>query len=181
MSDTFMNSEFLDTGKPVIEDMIVIGNPDYGKLDVKFKKLHEDATLPSYSTDGSAGLDCTTVTDGEDKGTYIKYKLGFSMEIPKGYVGYLFPRSSVSTTDLALSNSVGVIDSDYRGEVQARFFAKNFSPLSQTLDARTKYKYHKGDKICQLIIMPIPRVNAQWVDELSETIRGEGGHGSTGA
>jgi len=149
-------------------------------LFVYFKKLHEDAILPEYATPGSAGMDCVTVTDGVDKGEYIQYKLGFSVKIPEGYVGYLFPRSSISTTDLSLSNSVGVIDSDYRGEVQARFFAKNFSPLSKTLDARTKYKYHKGDRVCQLIIMPIPRVASQWVDELDDTVRGDGGHGSTG-
>ncbi len=180
MSESFMNSTFIDTGRPVMEEMQFTGDPYFGHLGVNFKKLHEDAILPYYSTDGSAGLDCTTVTDGEDKGEYIKYKLGFAVEIPEGYVGYLFPRSSISTMDLALSNAVGVIDSDYRGEVQARFFVKHYSATYNDMIPRTNAKYHKGDKICQLIIMPIPRVKTQWVDELSDTSRGEGGHGSTG-
>ena len=182
MNESFMNSTFIDTGNLVMDEMNLTGDPDYGKLVVNFKKLHEDATIPSYATDGSAGLDCTTVTDPIQKDTYIGYKLGFSVEIPVGYVGYLFPRSSISKTDLSLSNAVGVIDSDYRGEVQARFYAKHYNDMYNDMIPRNNnYVYSKGDKLCQLIIMPIPRIKPQWVDELSDTERGDGGHGSTGA
>ena len=180
MNESFMNSEFIDTGKSVMEEMNTIPDPDYGKLQVKFKKLHKDATLPSYSTDGSAGLDCTTVTDGVDKDTYIQYNLGFSVEIPEGYVGYLFPRSSISKMDLALSNAVGVIDHDFRGEVQARFYSKHYSGNYNGMIPRYHGKYHKGDTLCQLIIMPVPKIKPIWVDELSDTERGGGGFGSTG-
>jgi dUTP pyrophosphatase len=79
-----------------------------------------------------------------------------------------------------LTNSVGVIDSTYIGEVEARFKPSNYSPLHHKMMARTDNTYKKGDAVCQLIIMPYPQVNAQWVDELSETERGDGGFGSTG-
>ena len=148
-------------------------------LTVKFKKLHKDATLPTYSDDGSAGLDCTAVSDAYINDTYIGYKLGFAVEIPTGYVGLLFPRSSISKMDLALSNSVGVIDSTYRGEVEARFFSKD-SRNNVSGYPRIDKSYAKGDKLCQLIIIPIPKVQSLWSDELSETKRGDGGFGSTG-
>ena len=180
MNESFMNSTFIDTGESMTDEIYFTGDPDYGKLVVNFKKLHEDATIPSYATDGSAGLDCTTVTDPIQKDTYIGYKLGFSVEIPEGYVGYLFPRSSISKTDLSLSNAVGVIDSDYRGEVQARFYSKHYSGVYNDMIPRNTHKYIKGDRVCQLIIMPLPRIKPQWVDELSDSERGDGGHGSTG-
>jgi len=168
---TFMDSKFETFGSPTIND---------GGLKIKFKKLHPDAKLPVYSTDGAAGLDCFATEGPVIKETYIGYKLGFSMEIPKGYVGYLFPRSSVSKTDLLLSNSVGVIDSDYRGEVQARFSPTHFDYMINGIVARADYRYKVGERICQLIIMPIPRIAPVWADELSNTSRGDGGHGHTG-
>ena len=141
------------------------------ELDVKFKKLHEDAVLPYYATDGSAGLDCHTVTDPIIEARYVCYKLGIAMEIPKNYVGLLFPRSSVSKKDLMLANAVGVVDFDFRGEVQARF--KQINPELKS------NQYKKGDAVCQLIILPYPKIKPQWADELSDTVRGEGGFGST--
>ena len=98
-------------------------------------------------------------------------------EIPKGYVGLVFPRSSIRKTDLSLTNCVGVIDSGYRGEIQATFkkiFGKNDVRLDE-LD------YNVGDRIAQIMIIPYPSVTFVEVDELSQTDRGEGGFGSTGS
>ena len=91
---------------------------------VRVKKLKNEAVVPSYAKEGDAGLDLVAVdknieTDGESE--YVEYGTGLAFEIPAGYVGLLFPRSSISNKDLILSNSVGVIDSGYRGEVKFRF------------------------------------------------------------
>ena len=145
-------------------------------LNVNFKKLHEDAVLPKYAKYGDAGMDCYAVDDGKITDMYISFNLGFSVEIPYGYVGLLFPRSSVSKKDLILANSVGVIDSGYRGEVQARF--KQTVPKLN----RDRYDiqgYKKGDAVCQLMILPYPKIHPVWADELSETDRGDGGFGHT--
>lgn len=150
-------------------------------LDLKFKKLHEDAVLPFYGTEFAAGMDCVTVSEPEFEDTYVCYKLGFAMEVPAGHVGLLFPRSSNSKKDLLLSNSVGVIDEDYRGEVQARFkdtFMSRGLFVGTPSGIEPKY-YAKGDAVCQLIIIPVARFNAMWADELSDTVRGVGGFGST--
>ena len=148
---------------------------------LKFKKLHEDAVLPFYGSEFAGGMDCVTVTDPIFEDTYVCYKLGFAMEVPTGHVGLLFPRSSNSKMDLLLSNSVGVIDEDYRGEVQARF-KDTFMPrgLFVGMDSGIEPKYYKkGDAVCQLIIIPVSRYEAMWADELSDTVRGDGGFGST--
>ena len=90
------------------------------------------------------------------------------MEIPVGYVGLLFPRSSISNYDLTLSNSVGVVDSGYRGNIKFRF--------KQTSDLT----YYIGDRIVQIIIIPHPHIQFVEVDELSDSERGSGGYGHTG-
>ena len=152
-------------------------------INVKFKKLHDECILPSYAKDGDAGLDCFAVSDAEITDTYIGYKLGFAVEIPKGYVGLLYPRSSVSKKDLLLANSVGIIDSGFRSEVEARFkpaYILDEIGGSTYIGARNNRKYKKGEAICQLIIMPYPQINPVWADKLSETERGNGGFGSSG-
>jgi dUTP pyrophosphatase len=101
----------------------------------------------------------------------VTYGLGIAMEIPEGMVGLVFPRSSIRNTELILSNSVGVIDAGYRGELQATFIKLN------GLDS---IAYNVGDRVCQIIIVPHPVVQLQVVDELSESARGIGGFGSTG-
>ena len=100
---------------------------------------------------------------------YIQYGTGLSMEIPEGYVGLTFPRSSISETGLIKANSVGVIDSGYRGEVSVVFRVANY-------DAD---KYTVGDRIAQIMIIPIPSIEFEEVDELPESDRGEGGFGSS--
>jgi dUTP pyrophosphatase len=101
---------------------------------------------------------------------FFEYGTDLAMEIPKGYVGLLFPRSSISKTDHFLRNSVGVIDSGYRGEIKLRM----------SIPALGENEYVIGDKVGQLILMKLPWVEIEEVKELSDTDRGEGGFGSTG-
>lgn len=140
-------------------------------MEVRVKKLHINAVIPKYAKPGDAGLDLTAVSKEWDE-TKEKFVFGFGLafEIPDGYVGLIFPRSSNNKTKLLLSNSVGVIDSQYRGEVKAFF-----TPLDK--DAAN---YEVGDRVCQLIIMPYPQIQLIEADELSSTERGEGGFGSSG-
>lgn len=143
---------------------------DSNMLDVKIKKLHKDATIPTYSKDGDAGMDLT-ITEVVSNTTFdVTYGFGIAMEIPMGYVGLVFPRSSVRNMDLILSNSVGVIDSGYRGEIQATF--KKTQSLSM--------EYKVGERGAQIIIIPYPKIKFTEVNELSSTDRGTGGFGSTG-
>lgn len=138
-------------------------------MEVKFKKLSPDAIAPIQATDGAAGFDLTAIgMDWLDSKT-IKYHTGIAVEIPPGHVGYVFPRSSCYKRGMALTNCVGVIDSDYRGEITF-VFRKN----------RRDDNYHYGERIAQLIVMPIPAVEFIEVEELSDTVRGTGGYGSTG-
>ena len=90
-------------------------------LDIKVKKLHPNAVIPSYSKVGDAGMDLTITSEIENTTFSVSYGFGIAMEIPKNYVGLVFPRSSVRNQELVLSNCVGVIDSGYRGELQATF------------------------------------------------------------
>jgi deoxycytidine triphosphate deaminase len=93
----------------------------HNTLDIKIKKLNPNAVIPSYSKSGDAGMDLTAVSIDYDGDTNVVYGTGLSMEIPNGYVGLVFPRSSNSKKDLYLTNHVGVIDSGYRGEIMLKF------------------------------------------------------------
>jgi dUTP pyrophosphatase len=135
---------------------------------VQIKKLHEDAITPTIMTPGSAGADLTAVSKRIDDSGYIEYGTGLAIAVPAGHVGLLFPRSSISKTSMRLCNSVGVIDSDYRGEVKLRFRWEGSSKL-----------YQVGDRVGQLVIVSVPKVWYTEVDELDETVRGAGGFGST--
>lgn len=142
-------------------------------LKVRFKKLVPEAVAPFRATDGSAGWDLTATSRELAQGKKAVYGTGLSVEIPKGYVGLLFPRSSIHKKALRLSNSVGVIDSDYRGEIKAIFIWDGAWPHDYIL-------YQPGDRICQLIILPVPTIEWEESEELTQTERGEGGYGSTG-
>jgi dUTP diphosphatase len=143
------------------------------KLAVKFVKNHPDAKNPERGSEHSAGWDLTAVVVNDDRHKpYIEYDLGISMEIPPGYVGLLFPRSSVTKLGMSLGNCVGIIDADYRGPFKARFYRGIHSRSSE---------YQPGERVCQFIIMPFPEIEYQLVDELSDTVRGQGGFGSTDA
>ncbi len=138
---------------------------------VKIKKLHENAVIPSYSKVGDAGMDLTITSIISDTITDVTYGFGIALEIPRGYVGLIFPRSSVRKYDLSLTNSVGVIDSGYRGELQATFKKTN------GLDS---FKYNTGERGAQIIIIPHPNIELIEFKDLSSSERGEGGFGSTG-
>ena len=137
-------------------------------MKVNIKRLHENATIPFYAKESDAGMDLV-ITDIKGETEWdISYGFGISMEIPEGFMGLVFPRSSIRKTDLLLSNSVGVIDAGYRGEIQATF--------KKTGGA----VYKIGDRGAQLIIIPHPIIEWNEVNELNNTERGEGGFGSTG-
>lgn len=140
-------------------------------MQIKIKKLHNNAVIPQYAKAGDAGMDlvATEVTDGY--GFSVTYGTGLAMEIPEGYVGLVFPRSSIRKYDISLTNCVGVIDSGYRGEIQATFRKEAGIPSK---------RYEVGDKIAQMIILPYPAIEFMEVEELSNTERGTGGFGSTG-
>lgn len=139
-------------------------------MNVKFKKLHPDAVTPTYAKAGDAGLDMTAIKVIVDE-MYHEYMTGIAVEIPEGYVGLIFPRSSISKTKMILSNHVGVIDSGYRGEIRFRF---------RKLDMDHGSIYKAGDKIGQLVIMPYPTIQLEEVAELSDSERSDKGFGSSG-
>ena len=138
-------------------------------LNVKVKKLHESAVIPSYARLGDAGLDLTSTSLTTTDTNYV-YGTGLAFEIPEGYVGLLFPRSSIYKTDLIMTNSVGVIDSGYRGEVKIIFSRLGEQPGV----------YQIGERIAQLLILPYPAISLVPVGELSKTARGATGFGSSG-
>lgn len=140
-------------------------------MKVKIKKLVAEAVIPQYAKSGDAGMDLTAVTRTFDGHGNTVYGTGLSFEIPEGHVGLLFPRSSNSKKDLALTNSVGIIDSGYRGEVMMKFKHNRTYLVND---------YKVGDRVGQLIIMPFPTIEFEEVSELSETERGVGGYGSSG-
>lgn len=143
-------------------------------MNVKFKKLHEDAKIPSYAHDTDAGLDLTAVsfTQEFDKSNklVLVYHTGLAVEIPEGYVGLIFMRSSISDKSISLTNAVAVIDSGYRGELLLKY--------KITTDSLPTI-YQPGEKIGQLIIIPYPKINPIEAEELSSSDRNEGGFGST--
>ncbi len=142
-------------------------------MQVKIKKLKPNAVIPTYAKEGDAGMDLVATEILKDTPEQITYGIGIALEIPEGFVGLVFPRSSIRKTGLQLSNSVGVIDSGYRGELQA-----TFNKINQNSASENDYKV--GDRIAQIMIIPYPPIQFVEVDELSNTERGEGGFGSTG-
>jgi dUTP pyrophosphatase len=142
-------------------------------MKVRIKKLNENAVIPSYAKDGDAGMDLVATSIISTTSTQITYGIGLALEIPNGFVGLIFPRSSVRKTRLMLSNCVGVIDSGYRGELQATFNKINNDSVSEN-------DYKVGDRIAQIMIIPHPPIEFEETDELSDTERGDGGFGSTG-
>lgn len=142
--------------------------------DVKIKRLRDNATVPTYGTEFAAGADlyaaldeAVTIAPGETK----LIPTGFAFEIPVGYAGFVYARSGLATKrGLAPANKVGVIDSDYRGEVMTALH--NHGKEAQTVEP--------GERIAQMVIAPYITANFIISDELDNTVRGEGGFGSTG-
>ena len=153
-------------------------------MKVKIKKLHPNSIIPKYAKTGDAGMDLTC-TEIEYTKDYISYKTGLAFEIPTGFFGMLVPRSSNSKKDLLLTNSCGILDSGYRGEVEFRYkamsnYACNNSSNPPTLSSDNFELYNTGDRIGQIIILPYPQIDFEEEETLSFTERGEGGFGSTG-
>lgn len=169
-------------------------------MEVKFKKLSDKAVMPTKAHPTDTGFDmvATAINHTED---YIEYKTDIAIQLPKGYCALLFPRSSNSKKDLLLANSVGLVDEGYIGEIRFRF-KRILMPVMQEVmmvpptgdilkDAQNTRKipglayrddfiYKVGDKIGQLVIMPIPEITLVETDELTETDRGDTGFGASG-
>lgn len=142
-------------------------------MKIRIKKLNENATLPTYGSEFAAGADLynldTPVTVNPHETVLVH--TGLSVEIPEGYAGLIYARSGLaSKRGLAPANKVGVVDADYRGEVMVALH--NHSEIPATVDAH--------ERIAQLVVTPFLKVEYELADELSDTVRGEGGFGSTG-
>ena len=168
---------------------------------VKIKKLVPEAVLPQYMRMDDAGMDLVATSKVFDKSGNVSYGTGLAMEIPVGYVGLIFPRSSNSKKDLLLVNSVGIIDPGYRGEIFLKFKpSAYFASVPEDIVEGTETDrfdficfgkedvddddnvavYNIGDRIGQILIIQRPVIEWEEIHELSVTERGEGGFGSTG-
>ncbi len=137
--------------------------------------MHPAAVLPRYATPGAAGADLCALPVGEpvtiDPGQTVLVRTGLAMAIPEGYVGLIFARSGLALKQgLAPANKVGVIDSDYRGEVMVSLH--NHSDAPRTVNP--------GDRVAQFLLMPVPMADFLETEDLDDTARGAGGFGSTG-
>lgn len=144
------------------------------KETVKIKKLSENAIIPTYGSEYSAGADLYACLDSEvviDAGETYVVKTGIAMEIPEGYAGLIYARSGLATKrGLAPANKTGVVDSDYRGEIMVALY--NHSKEAQSIAP--------GERIAQLVITPFLTADFMEAEELTDTQRGSGGFGSTG-
>lgn len=149
----------------------MLGCKRYSADAIKVKRCMPGVLMPKIGSEDAAGMDFYQPESVAIKPHQTQYvTLGLAMEIPKGYMLMLAPRSSMSKTPLVIPNSFGVIDADYRGEIKGIF--KNTSDVAYTIQ--------KGDRLLQGILVPVGALNLLEVDELSETVRGAGGIGSTG-
>jgi dUTP pyrophosphatase len=173
-------------------------------MEIRFKRLIPEAKMPTKTYEPDAGFDfyCTSIVENSD---YDEYHTGIALEIPDGYVGLAFPRSSVTKKDLMLKNSVGVIDATYRGEIVFRFakvvhellfddefidkkfpfFGKETVKKSDIINMliwipRHLKKYEVGDRIGQIVFLELPKITLVEAEELSDTLRGTGGFGQSG-
>lgn len=141
-------------------------------LKVKFKKLHADAKLPIKGSLHAACYDVYAHSVERDYEGLITYGLGFATEIPEGYMAVVVPRSNLSKHKWILGNSVGIIDSDYRGEWMVKM--RSLSGIYASAP------YQVGERVAQVYFAPVLETEIEEVDELSDTARGTGGFGSTG-
>jgi dUTP pyrophosphatase len=139
-----------------------------------FKRLDPDAVLPTRAHPGDAGLDLRSAVDVEvAPGERALVPTGVAVAIPDGHAGLVLPRSGLASKHgLTMANAPGLIDAGYRGEVICAVV---------NLDLTTPVKIGRGDRIAQLVVVAVPELAAEWVDELPPTTRGDGGFGSTGA
>ena len=168
----------IDNGQAVGHKMMHTISPKYKpitllprEVDLKVKLLHPDAVMPSYETEGSAGMDLYAVEDGMVyHGKVTMVPTGISLAIPQGYEVQIRPRSGLAAKyGVMVVNTPGTIDSDYRGEIKV---------LLTQISGYMPFK--RGDRIAQMVVTPVSYATMIEVDELDETDRGDGGFGSTG-
>jgi dUTP pyrophosphatase len=139
-------------------------------MKVRIKKLHPDAVIPTYAKHGDGAMDLRSVSVSHDyTNDYLEYDTGIIYEIPEGYIGLLLPRSSITNKNMVLKNSIGLIDSGYRGSIKFRFIQVGGVNI-----------YDIGDKVGQILILPYPQIELEEVEELSDSERNIGGFGSSG-
>lgn len=150
---------------------------------LKFKRLKPEADIPVRATDGAAGFDLIAISMDADPRRYTAFYTGLAVAIPKGYVGLLFPRSSIRDKNLTLANCVGVIDSDYRGEIVVSMKLDGMGAAIRHGKGHLHNVnlYNVGDRVAQLVIVPLGEFEVVDATDLDDTERGAGGHGSTGA
>ena len=157
-------------------------------MEIRFKKLSDKAKTPYRKFDVDAGFDLYA-TRIEETEKYTMYGTDIVLEIPEGYVGLMFPRSSVTNQDLMLKNCVGVIDASYRGEIMCRFAKYHHDMFKEIKDVdlidlvhpeRKPNYYEVGDRICQIVFLKLPNVKLVESQELSHGARGTDGYGSSG-
>lgn len=147
---------------------------------IRIKRLNTNAVIPKQATEFAGGWDVTVTDIKNVSPDFVICKLGFAMEVPKGYRLMLIPRSSITKTRWILSNSPGLGDADYRGEYQYRF---RCIPELHTENSSITYQpfpYNVGDRIGQVYIEKVIQMEFEEVEELEDTVRGSGGYGSTG-
>ena len=145
-----------------------------GGPSVLIRRLDPSLALPSYALAGDAGMDLRSAADVVlEPGERCRIPTGIAVAIPDGYAGFVQPRSGLAArSGLGFVNSPGLIDSGYRGEIQV---------VAINLDSRERIDIRRGDKIAQLVILPVPQVTLAEVEELPASDRGAGGFGSTGS
>lgn len=148
-------------------------------MQIKIKKIHPDAKTPTYATDGSGCFDLYAINPLATlvhEGYPVTFDTGLAFEIPQGYGMFILSRSGHGFNfDTRLANCVGFIDSDYRGEVKVKLTCDKEHEEAMPMAVKA------GDRIAQACILPVPRVGFEITEELSETLRGEGGFGSSGS
>ena len=146
-------------------------------MNIYIKKVHPAAIMPTYGSAGAAGADLYALPDTDHplviaSGETVLVHTGVAAAIPEGYVGLVYARSGLACKrGVAPANKVGVIDSDYRGEIMVALH--NHGEVPQAIEP--------GDRIAQLVIAPVVQATFEWTEDLDDTTRGAGGFGSTGA
>lgn len=163
-------------------------------MELQVKLLSDKAVLPYKAHDTDAGYDLTAISldvKTQDKVDYLEYGTGIAVDIPEGYVGLIFPRSSISRTNLTLCNSVGVIDAGYQGEIKFRFkidlpydelyYEEGSFIIKDREESFSVEAYKVGDRIGQLVVMPLtPITSLKVTQEFTPSLRGQKGFGSSG-
>lgn len=142
-------------------------------MKIRLKRLDSDLKLPEQAYDGDAGIDLFSAVEAElAPGERYLIPTGIAIAIPEGYAGFVQPRSGLAIKHgISLVNTPGLIDSSYRGEIKA---------IIINTDSKVKFKIKRGDKIAQLVLQKIEKIQFEEVSDLDETVRGENGFGSSG-